>query len=64
RPRRGGIVWVLLACAGLLRPEAWLLIGLYFLWMCAGELGPNQNRAHPPARGRAPPITSRGSTGR
>src|SRR3954447_26810788 len=23
RPRRGGIVWVLLACAGLLRPEAW-----------------------------------------
>ena len=40
RPRRGGIVWVLLACAGLLRPEAWLIIGLYFLWMCAGEIGP------------------------
>jgi uncharacterized membrane protein len=40
RPRRGGIVWVLLACAGLLRPEAWLLIGLYFLWMAGGELGP------------------------
>jgi hypothetical protein len=39
RPRRGGIVWVLLACAGLLRPEAWLIIGLYFLWMCSGELG-------------------------
>jgi hypothetical protein len=48
RPRRGGIVWVLLACAGLLRPEAWLIIGLYFLWMCAGELGP----AHPPGRER------------
>jgi hypothetical protein len=44
RPRRGGIVWVLLACAGLLRPEAWLIIGLYFLWMCSGEL----NRTHPP----------------
>jgi hypothetical protein len=43
RPRRGGIVWVLLACAGLLRPEAWILIGLYFLWMCSGEIGP----AHP-----------------
>jgi hypothetical protein len=43
RPRRGGIVWVLLACAGLLRPEAWLIIGLYFLWMCSGEIGP----AHP-----------------
>jgi len=40
RPRRGGIVWVLLACAGLLRPEAWILIGLYFLWMCSGELTP------------------------
>jgi hypothetical protein len=32
KPRRGGVVWVLLACAGLLRPEAWLLLGLYFLW--------------------------------
>jgi hypothetical protein len=29
-----------LACAGLLRPEAWLLIGLYFLWMAAGVRGP------------------------
>jgi hypothetical protein len=48
RPRRGGIVWVLLAGAGLLRPEAWLIIGLYFLWMCSGELGPDQNSAHPP----------------
>ena len=33
RPRRGGIVWVLLGLAGLLRPEAWLLIGLYWLWL-------------------------------
>jgi hypothetical protein len=33
RPRRGGAVWVLLAAAALLRPEAWLLNGLYFLWM-------------------------------
>ncbi len=33
RPRRGGIVWVLLISAGLLRPEGWLLAGLYFLWM-------------------------------
>jgi hypothetical protein len=40
KPRRGGIVWVLLACAGLLRPEAWIIIGLYFLWMCSGEIGP------------------------
>lgn len=38
RPRRGGIVWVLLTCAALLRPEAWLLTGLYFLWMASGQL--------------------------
>src|SRR4051794_22532061 len=51
RPRRGGIVWVLLACAGLLRPEAWLIIGLYFLWMCSGELGP-PTAQHPHGRAR------------
>ena len=34
RPRRGLSVFVLLALAGLLRPEAWLLSGIYFLW-CA-----------------------------
>ena len=33
RPRRGPPVFVLLAAAGLLRPEGWLLAGLYFLWM-------------------------------
>jgi hypothetical protein len=33
RPRRGAPVFLLLALAGLLRPEAWLLAGLYFLWM-------------------------------
>ena len=33
RPRRGLPVFVLLAAAGLLRPEAWLLAGLYWLWM-------------------------------
>lgn len=36
KPRRGGLVWVLLACAGLLRPEAWLLLGVYFLWESTG----------------------------
>jgi len=34
RPRRGVVVFVMLALAGLLRPEAWLLSGVYFLW-CA-----------------------------
>ena len=34
RRRRGTPVFALLALAGLLRPEAWLLSGVYFLW-CA-----------------------------
>jgi hypothetical protein len=33
RPRRGTVVFLLLAAAGLLRPEAWILSGVYFLWM-------------------------------
>lgn len=48
RPRRGGVVWWLLAAAGLMRPEAWLIIGIYFLWMCSGELGAD----HPDAATR------------
>src|SRR5215207_824989 len=33
RPRCGWPVLVLLALAGLLRPEAWLLAGAYWLWL-------------------------------
>ena len=33
RPRRGTAVLVLLALAGLLRPEAWLLAALYWCWL-------------------------------
>ena len=33
RPRRGTVIFLLLAAAGLMRPEAWVLSGLYFLWM-------------------------------
>ncbi len=32
RPRRGTVVFVLLAAAGLLRPDAWFLAGAYWLW--------------------------------
>src|SRR3954454_18862736 len=32
RPRRGLPVFLLLAAASLLRPEAWILIGLYWCW--------------------------------
>jgi hypothetical protein len=35
RPRRGAAVMALLALAGLLRPEAWVLIALYWFW-CRG----------------------------
>jgi hypothetical protein len=33
RPRRGWPVFVLLGLAGLLRPEAWLYIAAYWLWL-------------------------------
>jgi hypothetical protein len=36
RPRRGTPVFLLLAAAGTMRPEAWILAGLYFLWMSWG----------------------------
>jgi hypothetical protein len=36
RPRRGKPVFLLLAAAGLLRPEAWVLVGLYWLWCARG----------------------------
>lgn len=32
-PRRGAAVLVLLGLAGLLRPELWLLAGVYWLWL-------------------------------
>src|SRR3954453_2351193 len=44
RPRRGGPVWALLALAGMLRPEAWLLTGLYFLWMAWPATWPQRLR--------------------
>src|SRR4051794_32326725 len=33
RPRRGTAVLVVLALAGLLRPEGWVLAGVYLLWV-------------------------------
>jgi hypothetical protein len=46
RPRRGVPVFVLLAAAGLLRPDAWVLSGAYWLW-CA--LPGRPGRPGPPA---------------
>jgi hypothetical protein len=34
RPRRGAPVLWLLAAAGMLRPDAWVLSGAYWLWCC------------------------------
>jgi len=45
RPRRGGPAWVLLALAGLLRPEAWVLAGLYALWIAFPLGWPGRARA-------------------
>ena len=55
RPRRGTPVLVLLLLArGLLRPEAWLLGGLYWLWLVArarpGASGPTALPSPRPAR--------------
>ena len=36
-PKRGGAVWVLLTLAGLLRPEAWVLAGVYGVWIAWGK---------------------------
>ncbi len=39
RPARGAAVLVLLALAGLVRPEAWLLAGAYWLWLAWADRG-------------------------
>jgi hypothetical protein len=45
KPRRGKLVFLILAAAGLLRPDAWVLSGAYWLW-CAW-----------PARGARAPVS-------
>lgn len=41
KPRRGTAPLVLLALAGLLRPEAWMIAGLYWLWLGLGHVKPD-----------------------
>jgi hypothetical protein len=43
KPRRGIPVFLLLAAAGLLRPDAWVLSGVYWLW-CCWPAGPAADR--------------------
>jgi hypothetical protein len=56
RARRGTPVFVLLALAGLLRPDAWVLAGVYWLW-CAWPArawpGPGDGRPATAGGGRA-----------
>jgi hypothetical protein len=47
KPRRGAPVLLVLAAAGLLRPDAWLLAGVYWLW-CVWPLW--RHRATAPRR--------------
>ena len=44
RPRRGAAVLVLLVLGGLLRPEAWLLAGLYWLYLLPAREWPERLR--------------------
>ncbi len=55
RPRRGTVVLLTLAAAGLLRPDAWVLSGVYWLWCCwPGRAGTWRNPvAMQPARSSA-----------
>jgi len=55
RPRAGTPVLALLALAGLLRPEAWVFSGLYWLYLVG--LVPGRLRAHLPA---GEPVRDRG----
>jgi hypothetical protein len=54
RPRCGWPVLVVLALAGLLRPEAWLLAGAYWLW-----LAPPASLRSSSAGGSAPSLAPR-----
>ncbi len=53
RPRRGTAVFAMLALAGLLRPDAWVLTGVYWLWClpgASGRCGPGAWRWRPRRR--------------
>ncbi len=65
RPRRGPIVFALLAAAGLLRPDAWLLSGDLLAVVC-WMAHPPRRQPHTPAlsraRSRSPPSCGWAST--
>ena len=44
KPRRGAMVFLILAAAGLLRPDAWVLSGVYWLWCAWPRATSNRTR--------------------
>jgi len=56
RSRRGVSVMVLLSLAGLLRPEAWMFAGVYFLWLASGETRARHAAGYAGLAGLAPAI--------
>jgi len=56
RPRAGVPVLVLLAAAGLLRPEAWLFSGAYVLWLVVGAERDGPRLARLTALAAAAPV--------
>ncbi len=54
RPRRGTPVFLMLAAAGLLRPDAWVLSGAYWVW-CSWR-APNRTRLRYLALAASAPI--------
>jgi len=59
RPRAGWPVLALLALAGLLRPEAWLFAGAYWLWL-AVEIGSGARNDRVASKSRTGTIRWRG----
>jgi hypothetical protein len=57
RPRRGVPVLVLLGLASLMRPEAWLLIGMYWLWLALDRSATWTRRAWTAAVAAIGPVT-------
>ena len=45
KPRRGTAVFVLLGLAGMLRPEAWFMAGMYWVWIVIRATWPERARA-------------------
>jgi hypothetical protein len=64
RPRRGGAVFLMLAAAGLLRPDAWVLSGVYWLWCVWPRRIARTTRARPYGEPFGPPAGSAVDTDR